>query len=169
MNFWNSVTLKFISLLFILNGSFTQAWFYQHHALAHWIAQIFKMLTHLLSNMRKSQLLYHHQSHWESLWQAVKLLVVDKVFQNSNSCLKAQIFLLAINIVSCFPCSDRLILLNFEKFSPKYSCWTNTRFSGSLSFVSTNGVPQHMVVNSARWCSTQRVAQAFPVCFSFAT
>lgn len=91
MNFLNSVTLELIGPPFTSNGSFIQTWFYQHHALAYWNAKILKMLTHLLYNMKEISH-YVTTNFIKSLWQVVKLLVADKIFQNSNICLKPQIF-----------------------------------------------------------------------------
>jgi len=123
LNFSGSYHIKTYWWFCPSNGSFTQTWFYQHHTLAYWNAKILKLLTHLLYNMKEISH-YVTTNLIKSLWQVVKLLVADKISQNSNICLKAQIFSLAINTVTCFLWSDRLILLNF----PSYPCWSNPGF-----------------------------------------
>lgn len=165
MNFLNSVTLKLIGLPFTSNGTFIQTWFYQHHALAYWNAEILKMLTHVLHSVKEI-------SHCittnliTSLWQALKLLAADKIFQKSNICLKAQIFQLAINTVSRFLWSDRLLLLNF----PSSAYWSNPGFPDigvwwdSMVF---NSVTQ--ALSRGRVPGFQHPAPMFFVCFSFAS
>lgn len=50
------------------------------------------MLTHFfIQHEKKNRPLYHHQPHQEILEQALKVLVVDKICQNFDICVKAHI------------------------------------------------------------------------------
>lgn len=60
-------------------------------------------------------------------WEAVKLMVVDNIFQDSNFLLKTSVLSSATD--TYFPWSDRLISFIFEKISAKYPNLNNRSLS----------------------------------------
>lgn len=48
-------------------------------------------------------------------WETVTVMAANKVLQNSNFLLKAQIVSLATNMVSCFYCSDKCTSFVFPR------------------------------------------------------
>lgn len=72
------------------------------------------------------------------------------IFLNSDFCSDAHILSLATKTLSCFPLTDRLPLLIFEKMSAKCPTLNNHGLSEICSF-NKNCVPRKKVANNFVW------------------
>lgn len=96
----NLLTLAW--LLNIMHWSFVRCWFIELHRSSKyniWLYIIFKNHTNITANLIIKVFNY---------WEAIKLMMEIKVFQDFDFHLKAWVLSLATNTVSCFFWSNRL-------------------------------------------------------------